>query len=185
MNDIEITVCGNVATDPRHVVSAEGVPITSFRIASTARRFDRERRSWVDGPTTWMTVTCFRALAGNVLESVRKGQKVVVYGRLRVSRWHDDEGRQRERTEVDAVAVGHDLAWGRSQFTRMSRVEPVEPPGRRAADELAEQLERDWAAPASDAPASDAPASDAPASDAPASDAPVSDAPVPAEPVSA
>lgn len=112
-----ITVTGLVATTPRHLVTSEGLPITSFRLASTQRRYDRGAQKWIDGETNWYTVTAFRQLAVNVVGSVNKGQRVVVTGKLRVRDWESGD-RAGTTVEIDADALGHDLAWGTSVFTR-------------------------------------------------------------------
>jgi len=112
-----ITLTGLVATTPRHLVTSEGLPITSFRLASTQRRYDRGSQKWIDGETNWYTVTAFRQLAVNVVGSVNKGQRVVVSGKLRVRDWESGD-RAGTTVEVDADALGHDLAWGTSVFTR-------------------------------------------------------------------
>jgi len=112
-----ITLTGLVATTPRHLVTSEGLPITSFRLASTQRRYDRGTQKWIDGETNWYTVTAFRQLAINVVGSVNKGQRVVVSGRLRVRDWESGD-RAGTTVEVDADAIGHDLSWGTSVFAR-------------------------------------------------------------------
>jgi len=112
-----ITVTGLVATTPRHLVTSEGLPITSFRLASTQRRYDRGAQKWIDGETNWYAVTAFRQLAINVVGSVNKGQRVVVTGKLRVRDWESGD-RAGTTVEIDADALGHDLAWGTSVFTR-------------------------------------------------------------------
>lgn len=116
MSDL-ICLTGLVATTPRHLVTGEGLPITSFRLASTQRRYDRGEGRWVDGDTNWFTVTAFRQLATNVVGSVAKGQRVVVTGRLRVRDWQTEQKRGTS-VEVDADALGHDLSWGTAVFTR-------------------------------------------------------------------
>lgn len=112
-----IAVTGLVATTPRHLVTSEGLPITSFRLASTQRRYDRGENRWIDGDTNWFTVTTFRQLATNVAGSVVKGHRVVVSGRLRVRDWSSGE-RTGTSVEIDADALGHDLSWGTAVFAR-------------------------------------------------------------------
>jgi single-strand DNA-binding protein len=112
-----ITLTGIIATDPRVVTTEAGLDIVSFRLASTHRRFDRAKDEWVDGDTNWYTVTAFRALAANAGQSLHKGERVVVLGRLRVRAWEAGD-RSGTTVEVDADAIGHDLRWGRSSFTR-------------------------------------------------------------------
>ena len=116
MPDI-ITVTGLVATIPRHLVTTEGLPITSFRLASTQRRFDRSQEKWIDGETNWYTITGFRQLAINVAASVKKGDRVVITGKLKIREWENGE-RTGTTIEIDAEALGHDLMWGSSSFTR-------------------------------------------------------------------
>ncbi|MAT18841.1 MAG: single-stranded DNA-binding protein [Leifsonia sp.] len=113
----QITVTGLVATIPRHLVTGEGLPITSFRLASTQRRYDRSQQRWVDGETNWFTITSFRQIALNVNASVQKGQRVVVTGRLRVRDWESGE-KVGTTVDIDVDAIGHDLAWGTASFTR-------------------------------------------------------------------
>lgn len=112
-----ITLTGLVATPPRHLVTSEGLPITSFRLASTQRRFDRAQERWIDGDTNWYTITTFRQLAINASTSVRKGDRVVVTGRLRIREWENGE-RTGTNIDVEADAVGHDLMWGTATFSR-------------------------------------------------------------------
>jgi len=123
-----IAVSGIVATPPNPISTADGLRITSFRLASTQRRFDRGRDRWIDGETNWYTVTAFRQLAVNVNDSVVKGDKVVVTGRLRVREWQNGD-KKGINVDIEADAVGHDLAWGTTSFTRVSHSSAaVEPP---------------------------------------------------------
>jgi len=112
-----ITLTGLVATSPRHIVTSEGLAITSFRLASNQRRFDRGQNSWVDGDTNWYTITAFRQLGTHVASSVEKGQRVIVSGRVRIREWESAE-KNGTTIEIDAEAIGHDLNWGRATFTR-------------------------------------------------------------------
>lgn len=118
MTDI-ITLTGLVATTPRHLTTAEGLAITSFRLASSQRRFDRATQRWVDGDTNWYTVTGFRALAENTAVSVNKGDRVIVTGKLRIRDWENTD-RSGTTVEVEAETLGHDLLWGVSSYTRNS-----------------------------------------------------------------
>lgn len=121
-----ITVAGLVATTPRHLVTQDGLPITSFRMAASHRRFDRTANKWVDGETNWFTVTSFRQLAINAAGSVSKGERVLVTGKLRVRDWDNGE-RAGTSVEVEAEALGHDLSWGTATFTRTVLVREPEP----------------------------------------------------------
>ena len=117
MNDLTVTVTGWVATDPKLHVVPNGSDLVSFRLASTARYFDRPNNQWVDRDTEWFTVRVFRAAAFLVEESLRKGQPVVVVGRLHTNEWTSDTG-QRTDLVIDAQTVGHDLTRGVARFTR-------------------------------------------------------------------
>ncbi|GII79020.1 hypothetical protein Sru01_40020 [Sphaerisporangium rufum] len=120
MNDIYITVLGNVAADPRRHSFADGSSATSLRVASTRRVFDRATQSWQDGETTFYTVRCYRSLAENVARSVRLGHPVVVHGRLRI-RSYERDGQRRLAAEVEAASVGHDLRRGVTGFQKAHR----------------------------------------------------------------
>lgn len=120
-----MTISGFVATTPRHLITAEGLSVTSFRLASNLRRFDRTKNSWVDAGTNWYSVSTYRQLASNVVGSVRKGDRVLVTGRLRISEWGDGD-KHGVNIDLDADALGHDLRWGTASFTRTIRSEPVE-----------------------------------------------------------
>lgn len=121
-----VTVSGLVATTPRHLVTQDGLPITSFRLAASLRRFDRTANKWVDGETNWFTITAFRQLAINSAGSVSKGERVLVTGKLRVRDWDNGE-RAGTSVEVEAEALGHDLTWGTATFTRTVLVREPDP----------------------------------------------------------
>lgn len=112
-----ITISGLVATAPRHIVTGEGLPITSFRLASTQRRFDRSNQRWMDGETNWYTITSFRQLAINSATSIGKGDRVVLTGRLKIREWENAD-RSGINIEIEADSLGHDLMWGTAQFSR-------------------------------------------------------------------
>jgi single-strand DNA-binding protein len=118
-----IFLTGIVATSPRHVTTNEGLAITSFRLASSQRRFDRQQQKWVDGETNWFTVSAFRQLATNAADSVTKGDRVVVTGRLHVRDWESTE-RSGTNVEIEADALGHDLTWGTSIYNRNAPSSP-------------------------------------------------------------
>jgi single-strand DNA-binding protein len=120
------TLTGVVATIPNHRITAGGLAITSFRLASSHRRFDKEKNGWVDGETNWYTVSAFRHLAFNTAHSLRKGERIVVTGRLHVRNWAKDD-RRGTNIEVEADAIGHDLFWCTTSFVR-SAPQPAQRP---------------------------------------------------------
>ena len=119
MQDL-ITVRGFVATDPATRHTASGAAVTGFRLATTERRFDRETAEWVDAHTNWYSISAFGQLGSNTAQSVKKGNPVIVTGRLRVRDWSTGE---RSGTSVDVVAdaVGLDLGFGSAAFQRSQR----------------------------------------------------------------
>ena len=137
MNETLVTVAGNVAGEPRFRVTAGGVRVASFRLASTERRFNKELGSWRDGDTVYYTVTCWRTMAENVSESVQKGHPVVVHGRLHVSSY-EKEGQTRTAVEIEARSLGHDLSWGVSTFTKAG---PATNADRQVVGEIASELD--------------------------------------------
>ena len=120
MNDTYITIVGNVVDVPRLRQTNSGVPVASFRIASTSRRFDRDTGEWADNERLFATVTCWRAMAHNAAQSLKKGQPVVATGRFYSREYVKDEV-TRMSYELDAVAVGHDLSRGTAEFTKIVR----------------------------------------------------------------
>ena len=116
-----ITVRGLVATDPKSIVTATGVDVTTFRMASTRRRLDKDTGIWVDSDVNWYTVSSFRGLAQNVSASISKGQRVLVTGNLKVRDWDNGE-RSGTSVEIDAKSIGHDLIFGTSEFERRSPI---------------------------------------------------------------
>jgi single-strand DNA-binding protein len=141
MNDLTMTVTGWVATEPRHVVGPTGTRLTSFRLASTSRYFDRDKGVWADGNTEWFTVRTFRSAAITVMNSIEKGQPVVVQGRLRTHQWDADSG-PRTDLVIDAVSVGHDLTKGVATFTRATAdASLVDDAPSEAGDQDAEPIE--------------------------------------------
>ncbi len=111
------SVTGLVATTPRHLVTQDGLPITSFRLAASTKRFDKQTNRWAEGETNWFTVSSFRQLAINTATSVSKGDRVIVMGRLRVRDWDNGE-RAGTSVEIEAETLGHDMVWGSSTFVR-------------------------------------------------------------------
>ena len=115
-----ITVTGLVATTPRYLTTSEGLTILSFRLASSQRRFDRASQRWVDGDTNWYTVSAFRSLATNGVESINKGDRVIVQGQFRLRDWENTD-RSGTTAEIEADVIGHDISWGISTYKRVSR----------------------------------------------------------------
>ncbi|MCQ0022767.1 single-stranded DNA-binding protein [Streptomyces somaliensis DSM 40738] len=124
MNDTLVTVVGNVATNVEYRETPAGA-VARFRLAATARRWDRERAAWTDGHTSFYTVNAWRQLGANLAASVAVGEPLVVHGRLRV-REEAADGRRRTFVDIEAVAVGHDLTRGTAAFRRSGGKQPRE-----------------------------------------------------------
>lgn len=119
MNDTYITFQGWVGSDVSSHQVSEDVRVTSFRVGSTPRRL--REGEWEDQATAWYTVKAWRTLGAHVATSVRKGDPVVVHGRLVVEEWPGEEGRTMSRQVVHALTVGHDLTRGETRFTKVAR----------------------------------------------------------------
>jgi single-strand DNA-binding protein len=138
MYETNVTLVGTVITriDRRRLTS--GIPVVSFRVACTERRYDRGAESWVDAGKLYASVTCWRRLAENVHASFVTGDPIIVYGRLHTREFEKD-GQLRSVTEVEASAVGPDLTRCTAALTRTKRVaaadggEGREPDGERTA----------------------------------------------------
>ncbi|MFU8873528.1 single-stranded DNA-binding protein [Micromonospora sp. SL4-19] len=119
MFDTYVTIVGNVLTAPEwRRTTQSNTLVANFKVASTARRLDRDSGRWVDGNSLRVRVNCWRKLAEGVAASVMVGDPVVVAGRLYTRDWTDDAGNHRTLYELEAVAVGHDLSRGRGRFLR-------------------------------------------------------------------
>lgn len=120
MNNSTVQVIGNVATEIRFNTTAEGIPVASFRLAATERRFDKSTARWVDGEVSWYTVSCWRAMAENVAASIQKGDPIYVFGRLTVRTWERDD-RSGTSLDITAEVIGHDLGRGTAVFKRSAK----------------------------------------------------------------
>ena len=111
-----VSMTGHVGTE---VEQRGGGSVAAFRLACTPR-VKGKGGEYGDGNTTWIDVSCFRTLAAHVAASVRKGDPVIVIGRLRTSVWEKD-GQTRERMVLEADIIGHDLTRGTAMFRRTPR----------------------------------------------------------------
>ncbi|MEV6415596.1 single-stranded DNA-binding protein [Kribbella sp. NPDC051718] len=118
ISDTYLAVQGWIGSDIRYREVSERVPVVTFRLATTPRQFDRSSGGWIDRPTNWFTVECWRALATNVKQSMERGHPVVVTGRFRTNEWRDEEGTPRSQLILEAFGVGHDLSRGTATFVK-------------------------------------------------------------------
>lgn len=118
IHEAQVHLAGYVATEPKFKKVAGDTSSVRLRVAYTARRRDKETGEWGDGPTSFVTIQCWRTLADNVSMSVHKGEPVLIMGRLQIRRFEDSGGAPRTAVEVEASSVGHDLTRGVAQFSR-------------------------------------------------------------------
>ncbi len=122
MSDANVTVTGNVASDVQSVPIRRGDKVASFRLASQRRYQNRRTGRWVDEEPAFYRVVCWRAaLAENILACLKKGEPVIVNGRLKLKEWTDSNGNQRTDAEIDAWGVAYDLGRGTAEFARARR----------------------------------------------------------------
>jgi single-strand DNA-binding protein len=124
-NQDTITLTGVVATTPKHLTTSAGLAITSFRLGSTSRRYDQPTQKWVEGTVNWFTVTGFRQVADNIATSINKGDRVIVAGTLRIRDWESGE-KSGTNVDIEADAIGHDLTFGTTAFTRSHQNAPAQ-----------------------------------------------------------
>jgi single-strand DNA-binding protein len=116
-----ITIVGNLVDDPDLRFTPSGAAVANFRIASTPRTFDRQTNEWKDGETLFMTCAVWRQAAENVAESLQRGMRVIVQGRLKARSFETREGEKRTVFEIDVDEVGPSLRSATAKVTRASR----------------------------------------------------------------
>ena len=146
MNETYVTISGNVVGDPVVRATKANVPFVTFRVASNVRRVDFKTGEYIDAGTNFVNVTAFRALGVNLANSLKKGEPVLVYGRMRINQWVNGE-RSGTTVEIDAYNAGHDLTWGQTEFVKVAK--PQLNQSDRMADpevqDAGDQLDRDAA----------------------------------------
>lgn len=113
------TLIGNVTREPELKFLPSGVALAEFGVAINSRRKDGDR--WVDGDPQFYDVTCWRELAENVAESIEKGMRVVVIGKLNFRSWETDDGQKRSKISIIADEVGPSLRWATAEVSRVER----------------------------------------------------------------
>ncbi|GAA2610926.1 single-stranded DNA-binding protein [Streptomyces axinellae] len=115
-----ITVVGNLVDDPELRFTPSGAAVAKFRVASTPRTFDRQTNEWKDGESLFLTCSVWRQAAENVAESLTKGTRVIVQGRLKQRSYEDREGIKRTVYELDVDEVGASLRNATAKVTKTS-----------------------------------------------------------------
>ena len=127
MADTHVTVTGNLSDDPEVTFTPSGQAVCNFRLAVTARVRDGE--GWRDGDTSFFRVNVWRQLAEHVAESLTKGDRAVVIGRLKSRSWETPEGDKRSVVEVEADEVAPSLRWATAKPQRAARNGEGKPSG--------------------------------------------------------
>jgi single-strand DNA-binding protein len=120
MYEAHVILSGRVANDPQYKIVGNDIPRLSMRVVWTTRRRDSATGEWVDGNTSGVNVTCWRKLAKNLNVCLRKGDPVLVRGKLEVRPYVGRDGQTRTAVDVDAITVGPDLTHGVAHFLRVS-----------------------------------------------------------------
>jgi single-strand DNA-binding protein len=116
-----ITVVGNLVDDPELRFTPSGAAVANFRIASTPRTLDRQTNEWKDGDALFLSCSVWRQAAENVAESLQKGMRVVVQGRLKQRQYETREGEKRTVVELDVDEVGPSLKYATAKVARTTR----------------------------------------------------------------
>lgn len=119
--DTVITVIGNLTADPELRFTPSGAAVANFTVASTPRTFDRQSNEWKDGDTLFMRCSIWREAAENVAESLTKGTRVIVSGRLIQRSYETREGEKRTVVELQVDEVGPSLRYASAKVTRAQR----------------------------------------------------------------
>jgi single-strand DNA-binding protein len=119
--DTPITVVGNLVADPELRFTSTGQPVATFRVASTPRVMDRQSNEWKDGDSLFLTCNVWRQAAENVAESLQRGMRVIVTGRLKQRNYETKEGEKRTVYEVEVDDVGPSLRNASAKVNRASR----------------------------------------------------------------
>jgi single-strand DNA-binding protein len=119
-NDNQVNIVGNLTDDPELRYTPNGAAVCKFRVAVN-RRYKDESGQWKDGETSYFSVNAWRTLAENVAESLTRGTRVVVTGRLQQRSWETQEGDKRTVIEIEADEIGPSLRWSTAKVERQSR----------------------------------------------------------------
>src|SRR4051812_21446907 len=119
--DTPITLIGNLVDDPELRFTQNGQPVTRFRIASTPRFFDKAAGDYKDGESLFLTCNIWRQAAENVAESLQRGNRVIVSGRLRQRSYETREGEKRTVYELDVDEIGPSLKYATAKLTKTTR----------------------------------------------------------------
>jgi single-strand DNA-binding protein len=133
--DTTLTIVGNLVDDPALRYTPTGAAVANFRIASTPRSYNKQTNEWEDGPSLFLTVNIWRQAAENVAESLQRGMRVIVTGRLKQRSYETREGEKRTVYEIEADECGPSLRSASAKVTKSSRSGPADGQERRPASD--------------------------------------------------
>ncbi|WP_411121275.1 single-stranded DNA-binding protein [Streptomyces sp. x-19] len=155
MGETPITIIGNLTADPELKFTNNGAALVKFTVASTPRTYDKEAGQWTDGTAAFFRCAAWRQLAEHIADSLTKGSRVVLSGRIRQHNWQTPEGENRSMLAVEVDDIGPSLQFATATVQRTQRSAPAGA----GADP--------WDAASANRPAADGAASNGPAADAP------------------
>jgi single-strand DNA-binding protein len=115
-----LTITGNLTADPELRYTKDGDPVANFTVADTPQ-FRDSNGEWQDGETIFMRCTVWRQEAENVAESLRRGMRIIVTGKLKIQRWQDNDGNAREAYQIDVTDIGASMKFGTLEFRKAAR----------------------------------------------------------------
>ena len=116
-----ITVVGNLTDDPELRFTPSGAAVANFTVASTPRTLNKQTNEWEDGEAMFLRCSVWRQAAENVAESLQKGARVIVQGRMRARTWETREGEKRTSFEIDVDEIGPSLRWATAKVAKAGR----------------------------------------------------------------
>jgi single-strand DNA-binding protein len=119
--DTQITIVGNLVEDPNLRFTSSGQAVATFRIASTPRFLDKQSNEWKDGESLFLTCNVWRQAAENCAESLQRGMRVIVQGRLKQRSYETREGEKRTVIELEVDEIGPSLRYATAKVQKMSR----------------------------------------------------------------
>jgi single-strand DNA-binding protein len=119
--DTTLTIIGNLTNDPELRFTPSGAAVANFTVASTPRMFDRQSNEWKDGETLFMRCSVWRDAAENVAESLQRGSRVIVTGRLKSRSYETKEGEKRTVVELEVDELGPSLRYATAKVNKTSR----------------------------------------------------------------
>ncbi len=119
--DTTLTIIGNLTNDPELRFTPSGAAVANFTVASTPRTLNKQTNEWEDGEAMFLRCSVWRQAAENVAESLQKGARVIVQGRMRARTWETREGEKRTSFEIDVDEIGPSLRWATAKVAKAGR----------------------------------------------------------------